>query len=469
MKKILIGISIFFGLLLAVLVVGLLSISSIVTPDFIVSQIESSLNTRADLKKVNINLFSALSSIELEGLSLHERDHFADNANLLAERTTPGNLILSVRKVDLKLNFVALLRRSFQLKSFLLIEPFVSITLKENGNSLTHLFKKPKLVSGKPNPALEAKEEVSPANNLDKPFTVKSLPISANIARVGMENGKIDIFIQKTLQKLSVKDVSLLLTDIDIDPENLEKHNSIHLLANLNLSVLNSGGQETALFKILSSGSIAPFVVKTGLINPSVNYQLSLKKGSYINGLSIMDALSGNLPVLSNAGIKLDGFSKKADLTSDVNIAINYFSSKITLLNQIIFPTPNYDLTLEKDNWIHLETNEHHFKGGVLASKAESDKAVSGVDSAIKAQMKQDNPVEIRNKILGNLIKNDRVNLPFTSSGNIKSPNVQLAITLPSILDLAKGVIGDKLKDEIKKKLPAGVDDVINKGLKKLF
>ena len=87
MKKILISISIFLGLILTVLIAGLLSISSIVTPDFIVSQIESSLNTRADLKKVNISLFSAMSSIELEGLSLHERDQFADNANLLAERT----------------------------------------------------------------------------------------------------------------------------------------------------------------------------------------------------------------------------------------------------------------------------------------------------------------------------------------------------------------------------------------------
>ncbi len=469
MKKILIGISVFFGLILAVLVVGLLSISSIVTPDFIVGQIESSLNARADLKKVNISIFSALSSVELEDLSLHERDHFADNASLLKERTPSVNPILSVKKVDLKLNFLALLKRNFQLKSFLLISPSVSIVLKENGNSLTHLFHKPKLVFGKPNPALEIKEETISVDKDNKPFTVKSLPISASIGKIGMENGEIELFIQRTLQKISLKNVNVLLTDIDIDPENLEKHNSIYLIANLNLSVFNSGGQETGLFKIQSNGSIAPFAVKTGLVNPSVNYHLTLKTGSYINGLSIMDALSGKLPVLSNAGIKLDGFSKKADLTRDVNLEINYFSNKITLLNQVIFPTPNYDLTLEKNSWIHLENNEHSFTGGVLASKAESDKAISGVDSAIKAQMKKDNPVEIRNKILGNLIKNDRVNLPFTSSGNIKSPNVQLNANLPSILDLAKGVIGDKLKDEIKKKLPAGVEDAINQGLKKLF
>ena len=83
--------------------------------------------------------------------------------------------------------------------------------------------------------------------------------------------------------------------------------------------------------------------------------------------------------------------------------------------------------------------------------------------------MKQENPVEIRNKILGNLIKNDRVNLPFTSNGNIKSPNVSLMIELPSLLEFGKGVLIDKAKEEIKKKLPAGVDDAINQGLKKLF
>lgn len=469
MKKILIGISFILGLLLAVLITGLLSISSIVTPDFIVKQVESSLNVRADLKKVNINLFSVFSSVELEGLSLHNRDSFADNAVLLAERTGSTSPTLSVKKVDLKLNFLAILRRNFELKNFTLVEPAVTVILKDNGNNLSHLFRKPKLVEGKPNPSLEEKEEPQAEETSDKPFSIKTLPISTNIGKVGIENGTIDIFVQKTLQKVSLKNVKLLLTDIDINPEDLEKHNSIRLTANVNLSVLNSGGQETALFKIISNGLIVPFVPATGLVNPSVNYHLTLQKGSYLDGLSILDALSGNLPALANAGIKLEGLSKKADLMKDVELDINYMSGKVTFLSPVAFPTPNFDLTLEKGSWIHINTNEHSFTGGILASKIESEKAISKIDIAIKEKLKLENPTEARNKILGKLVKEDRMYLPFTSSGNIKSPSVQLQIELPSILDLAKNAIGDKIQDELNKKIPGGAGDAINKGLKKLF
>ena len=42
-------------------------------------------------------------------------------------------------------------------------------------------------------------------------------------------------------------------------------------------------------------------------------------------------------------------------------------------------------------------------------------------------------------------------------------------IELPSLLEFGKGILIDKAKEEIKKKLPAGVNDAINQGLKKLF
>ncbi|HMV45134.1 MAG TPA: hypothetical protein PK079_23290 [Leptospiraceae bacterium] len=468
MKKLSIGIGIFFFLLVAIIVTVILSIRSIVTREFIVNQLESSFNVRADLRQININLFSGLSSVELEGLDIYTRDNFADNAVELEKRTPVTGSILSIQKIDLKLNFLALLRRSFQVKNFVFIGPFVSIVLSENGNNLSYLFQKPKIVEGKPNPNLSEKTEESKETK-EEPFTIHSIPLAAQVGKIGIENGKLEIFIQKTQQKISLEKLNLLLTDIDIDPANLEKHNSIHLKLNTNISVFNSEGRESALFKILSNGTIVPFVPKTGYINPSIDYYLTMQQGSYIDGLSILDALSGKLPILADAGIKMDSLSKKAEILRDVEIALNYSNQRITFLKEILFPTANYDLTLESKSWLHIGNNEHNFKGAVLASKQESEQAIGGVDAAIKSKLKKGDPVEIRNKLLGNIVKADRMNLPFTSSGNIKSPNVQLDVSLPSILELTKGIIGDVIKDELKKKLPPGATEVINNGLKKLF
>lgn len=473
MKKIIIGISALFVVVISVIIVGLLSIKSIVTRDFIVKQLETSLNVRADLRQININLFSALSSIELEDLSLYKRDNFADEAKELSERTSlsESNSIISIKKIELKLNFLALIQRKFQVKSFTLMQPVVQLILNDNTNNISNLFQKPKIVEGKPNPALTEtdKQKDTETKEDDKPFSIQTIPIAADIDKVGIENGQINILIQKTLQKIAIKNLTLLLTHIDIDPANLEKHNSISLKFDLTTSVIDSAEKETALFKIISNGAIVPFVAKTGYINPSVNYYLTLLQGSYIDGLSILDALSGKLPMLAESGIHLDSLSKKAELLHNVDIALNYSNHRITFMKEVVFGTANYDLSLDTGSWLNITTNEHSFKGAVLASKQESDKAVSGIDSFIQSKIKQGNPIEIRNKLLGNLLKGDRINLPFISNGNIKSANVQLAVTLPSVLELTKGIMGDILKNEVNKRLPTEAKDIINNGLKKLF
>src|SRR5690242_19120945 len=88
--------------LLAVFIGTWFFLSRVLNENFLVQQIESSLNVRADVKKLNVSLFSIMSSIELDGVSLAARDSFANAGAELSTRPPIANPVLSIGKVDLK-------------------------------------------------------------------------------------------------------------------------------------------------------------------------------------------------------------------------------------------------------------------------------------------------------------------------------------------------------------------------------
>ena len=75
MKKIIAGIGLAIVIPIFLLGIALASLNKIITEEFIVSQLEKSMNLRAEVKKINISIFSAISGITVEGLKLSKRDN----------------------------------------------------------------------------------------------------------------------------------------------------------------------------------------------------------------------------------------------------------------------------------------------------------------------------------------------------------------------------------------------------------
>jgi hypothetical protein len=83
-------------------------------------------------------------------------------------------------------------------------------------------------------------------------------------------------------------------------------------------------------------------------------------------------------------------------------------------------------------------------------------------------KIKIDKPesAEIIDSILSKILKDDRLYLPFKSSGNLDNPNIVMNLEIPSLLDSIKDAIlnkaGDELQKQLNKNLP-GAGDVIKK------
>ncbi|HMY45795.1 MAG TPA: AsmA domain protein, partial [Leptospiraceae bacterium] len=74
MKKILYFVVIpLFVILALVSASAWYALKVVLNENFLVQQIESNLNVRAEVRKLNVSLFSAMSSVELEGVSLGAR------------------------------------------------------------------------------------------------------------------------------------------------------------------------------------------------------------------------------------------------------------------------------------------------------------------------------------------------------------------------------------------------------------
>jgi uncharacterized protein involved in outer membrane biogenesis len=476
-KKIGLGIAGIFLLVLILLIAVLSSLGSFITPQFLVNQIESSLNVRANVKAVDINLLSALSSIKLEGVELGRRDQSADQGTPLAERTPMSGSTISLGEVRLGLSLGALLQKKFQLDEILVVNPEIRLTLFENGsNNLSPLFQPPAIVNGKPNPALspevqaerkKLEEEARSAKNADsepkEPFRITSLPVELALGRAGIENGNIQIQMKKTGQLIQLRNTNLILRDLNINPRDLKNQNELFLDFSFGLTVLDSKREESAKFLLQSAGKITPFDAQSGEVNPNVTYNLKIGKGSFLNGFAAFDALAGSLPALRQINLKLDKLAQRAELSKDVQARIGYTQGRVRFLDSPNFPTKNYDLKIEEGTWIQITNSTHQMRGSILATEADSKKALDDLDKTLQANAKGADTTEIKKRLLGNLVQNNRIALPFQSTGNIKSPVVTLGIQIPSLGDLFKGAAKQAVKDAIQSKVPGEAKDALKK------
>lgn len=460
MKKIFIISGAIFGGILVLLLGVSLYVSSLLTEEFVVEQIESTFNLRAELKELNVGLFSG-ASVELRGVALGPRDSIANQGKPLGERPPMKNKVISAESLELSLQLMPLLDKQLVVEKFIFEKPEVNLAMRANGtNNLGGLFKTPRVVGGKRNPALD--EKPAAASNSNEPFRAADLGIAGNLERVGLNNGTLNLRLASG-DRLKFKNLDLFLTDIVVDPADLINRNSAYLDLDTDVFVTSRHtGKEVAQFLLRSEGKIQPFDPKTGEVALNVRYDLTMKESSFMTGFAVMDQLAGKLPDLKKAGVDMAEIAKKAELIRDVQIDLEYGRGLVKILNDPTFPTRHYDLALLKGSTIKLGDSTHRFKGSVLASENETNKAFKNLDKEIERALKgtKVDPVELRNKALTKIIKDGRIHLDFTSVGAIVNPNVDLLVNLPQLSDIIKSAGGDilkgKLDAEINKIIPGG-------------
>lgn len=471
-KKLIIGIGAFLAFLFLILIGLTIAMNTVLSPGFIVGQIESSLNVRAEVQEIHTGIFSPVSSFQIKGVKLAPRDSFANDGVSLDQRPPLKGSTISAESIDLHVNFLSLLNKNLEVSRFTMDRANLNLVLYPDGsNNLTSLFRAPKIVHGKKNPALEqpktpdeqTESSSEKAGNEEKEFHIQDLPISANLKRIGFENSSVRIDHKKNRQIYEIAPLNLVIQSIDLDPKDLKNHNSAHAYLDGKLGVFTSAKQEIASFGIHSNGKIEPlFDPESGKFNQIYNLDIQLKDGSFLSNFAALEILGGQLPILKQAGLQLNALKEeKAILLKDVMAHMAISSSQVKFLKTLNFPTKNYALALDPGTVLQYSNNTHVMEGAVIASEEESKRAIAKVDAYIKKQMKGDiqkldiKPEDIRNKLLSSIIKEDRIHLNFLSTGNLSDPVVRLKTEIPSLVQIMKEMLGDQfhrvVSSELKK------------------
>jgi hypothetical protein len=193
-----------------------------------------------------------------------------------------------------------------------------------------------------------------------------------------------------------------------------------------------------------------PHLIKT---EGEIISEVIIGKGSSFNSSETMDQLLSSFDNLSKLGIELDGLSDKIVLDDDVEVKTLFVDGKISFMKDLNLVTGDYDLTLTKESWFDLDNNEHKFNGYVMLSKNSSDKIFIQIDKLIGQKTSQAtdrgysvDTKKIKDKLLADLVKDNRIVIKFISQGNIFDPEVSISNAPGSMEQIVEEAINDAMK-----------------------
>ncbi len=442
--------------------------------DIIVKQVEAHTNSRFGLDDVKIGLFSFTPSLVLDHVKIGPRDRYANEKIHIDSRTEMKSEIVSIDKIELRIDLIPLLNKKFELDRFLIHRPVVRLELGEDGsNNLSPLLSasipESEILEGIEHSGEEFDPQTEPETFSVEEFSVSGIPVGTVMNRIGIEDGLVDILFRATGQRFNVSGLRMLLTDIDINPNDLQNHNRAKIQFDSQVSIFNKENSEQARLSLNSHANVRPFDPATGKIEPEAVYELTISRGSFIQALVALEKARSTLDMLTKIGLELDILSKKAVLSKDASTAIKYNRGRVSFEKDLKAETNDYDLEISKDSWFNVLDNTHSFKGSFTASRAETDKLLAEADKYIEKALREVRNVNIdrvrlREELLSELVKEGRLFIAFSSSGNITDPNVKVSAKMP---DLTR-IIASHARAAAEARAREEIDKVVEKAEEKI-
>ncbi|MEM7179807.1 MAG: hypothetical protein AAF518_02765 [Spirochaetota bacterium] len=443
----------------------LIFLNRLLTADFLVKNIELQFNCRASIETVKISLLHIFFNIILENLQITYRDAEADQAIPLQDRQSITQNVLQVKRVELKLSLFALFKKGIKVQKFMFYEPLLNLFINKDGsNNISEFFYRPEIVAGKANPkyirpiVAKAMQENAASTKKTKPFSIRNMPVSARLEKIGIKDAHVNLKVRKTGQLLQLKGLQAVVDSIHVHPNKLHLYNALKLFYSFDLVIIGKDKKENARFFLDCQEDLRPFLQDTGTIDPSLVYRVNVRRTSYIRSMIIVNLLSGVISVLKTLGIRLESTTREQLLRNTI-LELTFYQGRLTLQKKANLLSTSLDLEFDENSWLQITNNEHLFFGSFILYKKESRKSINNIDTFVHSALREAYSEMTREKVFDSIMKNDRIQIPFKSYGDIRSPKVDLDIKIPSIGGLFKGIVRGG---------SAGAGKLLDKGMDRL-
>ena len=476
------------GLLLAVGVGGVLALnfwlSRQLTRESIVRQLESQWNCRANLADLKVELYASPAHVEVKKLVLAKRDADAMAGTPLTQRKplALGNGFVIVDDLLLDVDLTDLLHRRLHVKHLTLKGVNVQNSISsDDGNVLEILFRKPMdapspppatAVAAAPEPAptplpsapsastpepatlptapqpASMQEEHKPAKH--PAFQADQLGMSVVIDEARLDGGTYREGNHIVDTKTEITDLHLAITQVDVDPGDLEHHNqckaelSAHA-ASKGRAKINGSMQDVKIadFTFSTSGTVQPLDSATGLPSVTGAVELSLKKGSVLGGTLTLADVAGNdkgfKNVTKNLGVNLADVKAGGELQEDMNTQIVVKGSRLEFAKDARLLFPDYAATVHAGGWLNPEEDQMGIELVLMPSVPVAQRMIS------EAKAKNGDGVV---NLITTMLNDDQGRLTFIMemSGSLSKPRTEIGGSVGAIEKALRGVGGDFLK-----------------------
>ncbi len=466
----------FVGIIVLLVVIASAAIIFIVNKGLVEDQMKKALNRHVQIQDVKVGIFSVLSGIEVKGVAI---SNFKTEKQLEALKGKPvaaNDLFVGMESLRLKLKFLPLLKRNFELKEMVLYSPRVNIARSKAGQFNFADLTRPKKLTAEEREEL-AKKDAEPS----KPLTADDLPVAVNIGEVGIRNGTINYYDGKFDQRFQVYKLTAVVSRIAVDPKNLAGKNNARIKLFMGVKTvgpIKTGSVQSFDITFDVTGNAKPFDLKTRRLDPEISLHAGSPDGQ-ITGLQIFNTIAGNDVLKKYIGDQLSFLKGKQSWKGSKLAYVDlWYKAGVAKLS-------NGNLKLKEcrllfDGMTNTQTGGLDVNLELELLKSRNDAIRVGIRKQVESGLKKlgatkyakaDKIAETAMKPLLN--ENGMVYMKFKVAGTTGKPETKLTHPqLGSLDSLIKEVAGDVVKEAAKdagKKLIEDGGKKLMKKLPKLF
>ena len=478
-KKLLITIGAIVTVIAVLVIVAGVIVYKKVDKTFISSQMSKSLNRQVYIEKIDVNIFSVLSGIEIKNVAISNFKTPQELESLQGKPVAAGDVFAGMESLRFKVKIMPLLKKQVEIQELVLYSPVINLSKNKQGVlNINDLIKSKKQ---------EKKELQEPA----KPLTADEIPVDIAVGEIGMKNGTINYYDGEHDQKFQIYKLTTLAHDINIVPKELEKKNEVNLKLSMGIKTIGTiktGSVQNFDITIDATGKMIPFDVKTRLLEPEVILHIAVPDGE-ITGLQIFNSIAA-IPILGDYLGEYVAFLKdkqewkdsketgldlryKADKAQITNGKLNLKQAKLLFDGSMNMKSKtvdmNMDMAMKKEINEDVKTSlakkiDSLFNSPEVKKYADSNKLA---DAAMQPLLNKDGVIDLKAKVGGTTNKPD-VKLTQPQLGSLGDIVKNAAGSVA--IEAGKGAVKDaakKLLNEDQQKVLEDVEGLFTPSKKK--
>ena len=438
-------------LLVVVSIAGFFFAKSYITRDFIVAKIEKSINSRIQIKDLDVHFYGLVGTVDLKDVIISQRDSNADDKVPHDQRSKIESGDIKVKSASFNLSIWEILSKKILVEEIDFDGMVVNVTLFEDGDSsIEKLFAKPDKKKR------SKKVKKFNANDNEKFVTM--------IKEIKFSDLEVNLIVEKTQLAVKGSGIDIELLDINVNPKQLDTVNNakVKVSGTFDLHSLDTDA-EYGMIVARGESDVTLFNTENGDLEPDMVVAITVGSESYLTSkIPVISKLWKVTDVVKKFGVKSFKLPEKVTFKNDQSVRVGYKLGVGTLLDPMSIKIKGWELEFLAQSWLGSGNDMHDVGVKLHIGNAISNKLGGLLSKSSKVE-------GLLGKLTGgdSLLENGKLTLQIGSSGELSKPKIRLRNNIGKPVEgVLDHLLGGKHKGSSKDKLKKAGKDLLKGFLK---